>query len=197
MESLLSILPVTVLAAVVLFVLKELFEGVRRYRGEERKKQALRTLLARECELNHWAIKSIRDIVETIRDESEDGTQFEFIFPKSGKVLFRYKHPDSEYKSGSNLAETHREVMDKNLLEVATLDKKLYSALQPAYDAVADLEHVRQSLIYYVDPEDDQDKMHLDGFTHYALRELGDVFKELASLYKECTGNELEKHRLR
>lgn len=87
--------------------------------------------------------------------------------------------------------------MDKNLLEVATLDKKLYSALQPAYDAVADLEHVRQSLIYFVDPEDEKDKMHLDGFINYALDELEDVFKELASLYKMCTGKDLEKHRLR
>ena len=79
MESFSSILPATVVAAVVLFVLKELFEGVRRYRGDQRKKQALRSLLARECELNHWTIKSIRDIVETIRDESKDGAQFEFI----------------------------------------------------------------------------------------------------------------------
>ncbi|MDP2027716.1 hypothetical protein [Sulfuriferula sp.] len=197
MESLLALLPATVIAAVFLFILKELFEGARRYRGEQRKKQALRTLLARECELNNWTIKCIRSIVETIRDESEDGAQFEFIFPKSGKVLFRVKHSDSDYKSGSNLAETHREVMDKNLLEVATLDKSLYAALQPAYDAVAELEHVRQSLIYYVAPEDDQDKIHLGGFTHYALSELEDVSKKLACLYKECTGKDLEKHRLR
>jgi hypothetical protein len=197
MESLLSILPVTVVAAVTLFALKEIIEGIRRYRGDRRKTKALRMLLARECELNHWTIKSIRHIVETIRDESEDGAEFEFIFPKSGKVLFRVKHPDSEYKSGSALAATHREVMDKNLLEVATLDKKLYSALQPAYDAVAELEHVRQSLIYFVDPEDDKDKMHLDGFTDYALSELQDVFSKLVVLYKECTGEDLETHRLR
>jgi hypothetical protein len=197
MESLLSLLPVTVVVAVALFALKEVIEGIRRYRGDRRKKKALRMLLARECELNHWTIKCIRHIVETIRDESEDGAEFEFIFPKSGKVLFRVKYPDSEYKSGSVLVETHREVMDKNLLEVATLDKKLYSALQPAYDAVTELDHVRQSLIYFVDPEDDQDKMHLDGFTHYALDELQDVFSKLVVLYKECTGEDLEAHRLR
>lgn len=197
MESLLSILPITVVTAVVLFVLKELFEAVRRYRGEQRKRKALRTLVARECELNHWTIKSIRYIVERIRDESEYGAQFEFVFPKSGKVLFRVKHPDSEYKSGSELAETHREVMDKNLLEVATLDKELYSALQPAYDAVAGLEHVRKSLIYYVAPEDDQDKMQLDGFIDYALAELDDVFAKLVCLYKECTGKALDTYRLR
>lgn len=192
-----SILPVTVVVAVALFVIKELFEGVRRHLGNRRKKQALRTLLARECELNHWTIKSIRHIVETIREESKDNAQFEFIFPKSGKVLFRVTHKDSEFKSGSNLANTHREVMDKNLLEVATLDKKLYAALQPAYDAIADLEHVRQSLIYYVNPEDNQDKMHLDGFMNYAFDELEDIFKLLACLYKECTGKSLENHRLR
>lgn len=199
MDSLLSIIPITVISAVFLFILKELVEGIRRYRGELRKKQALRALLARECELNNWTIKSIQHIVEDIRDESalNNRTQFGFIFPKSGKVLFRVKHPDSGYKSGSSLGEIHREVMNKNLLDVATLDKKLYSVMQPAYDAVAELEHVRQSLIYYVAPEDDQDKMHLEGFTHYALSRLNDVYEKLASLYKECTGKHLETHRLR
>ncbi|RJG07686.1 hypothetical protein D3870_18305 [Noviherbaspirillum cavernae] len=197
MESLFSILPVTVLVAIGIFVLKELFEGVRRYRGDIRKKKALRTLLARECELNHWTIKSIRHIVETIRDESENGAQFEFIFPKNGNVLFRVKHSDSDSKSGSALAGTHRAVMDKNLLEVATLDNKLYSVLQTAYDATAQLEHVRQSLIYFVDPEDEQDKMHLDGFVHYALDELQDVFTKIECLYKECTDKGLETYRLR
>lgn len=197
MDSLLKLIPITVVATIVIFILKELFEGVRRYLGESRKKKALRMLIARECELNYWTIKSIRHIVETIRDESEDGAKFEFLFPKGGKVLFRVKHPDTEFKSGSNLAKTHREVMDKNLLEVATLDKKLYAVLQPAYDAVADLEHVRDSLIYYVNPEDEQDKMHLEGFPDYALNELEDVFRKLACLYNECTGNSLENHRLR
>ena len=197
MENLPSILPVTVIATVVLFVLKELFEAVRRYRGEDRKKKALRTLLARECELNNWTIKSIRNIVKIIRDEPEGSSHFEFIFSKNGKVLFRVNHKKSDYRSGSNLAEIHRDVMDKNILEVATLDKNLYSVLQPAYDAIANLEHIRQSLIYFVDPEDDDDRIHLNGFTHYALDELDDVFKELATLYKICTGKDLEKHRLR
>jgi hypothetical protein len=162
MDNLLSIIPATVVAAVLLFILKELVEGIRRYRGECRKKTALRALLARECELNNWTIKSIKHILETIKDESsaDAKNEFSFIFPKSGKVLFRVKRPYSEFKSGSSLAETHREIMSKNLLEVAMLDKELYAALQPAYDAVAELTHVRENLIYFVDPEDDQDKVH-------------------------------------
>lgn len=199
MQKILSIVPLTVIAAIVLFLIKEFAEGVRRYRADQRKRIALRTLLARECELNNWTIKSIKHIVETIRDESEENSliEFSFIFPKSGKPQFRVKHPDSEFKNGSGLGSIHRDIMSKNLLDVATLDKELFSALQPAYDSIANLEHLRESLIYYVDPEDDQDKMHLEGFIHYALNELEDVKKDLSNLYMECTGQALNTHRVR
>jgi hypothetical protein len=198
-EVLANIVPITVLVAVTLFFVKEIVEAIRRYSGDFRKKGAFRTLLARECELNHWTIKSIKRIVETIRDESakEPQTKFSFIFPRSGKVLFRCEHPDAEWKSGSALAEVHKDLMGKYLLDVATLDKKLFASLQVAYDALANLEHVRESLIYFVAPEDEQDKDHLYGFVGYALSELDDIYGDLAALYLQCTGQKLETHRLR
>jgi hypothetical protein len=199
LDALISFIPLTVLVAIILFFLKEVLEGVRRYRGDRRKKAALRRLLARECELNHWTIKTIRRIVKKIRDESEDGerTEFIFLFLKSGKVSFRTKHADYEYKDGFPLGEIHRDVMSKYLLEVAMLDSKLSDVLQKAYNAVADLEHVRNSLIYFVDPEDEQDQMHLESFVGYASDALVDIFESLNKLHIECAGGELATHRVR
>jgi hypothetical protein len=197
MQSLTSIIPITAIFAVVIFFTKEILEAVRRYRGEKRKIAAMKILLARECELNLWTIKSIERIVETIREESELGSKFEFITPRSGKTLFRVQRKDTDFKSGSNLPETHAEFMDQYLLDAAMLDKDLYTALQSGYDAIAELEHIRQSLIYFVEPEDDQDEWHLFGFVDYALTTLQDVLDRLAVLYKECTGKNLTKFRLR
>jgi hypothetical protein len=199
MNILPSIIPVTVVVAVGLFAAKECIEFVRRYKGESRKKDALRALLARECELNNWTIKSIKHIVETIRDESEDDTrtEFSFLFTKAGKVLFRFKQVNEEFKGGMSLGNVHSDIMNKHLLEVAMYDKELFEVLQPAFDALAELEHVRDSLIYFVEPEDDQDKLHLDGFIQYALREVDVIFCRLDRLYVECTGTKLKAFKIR
>lgn len=88
--------------------------------------------------------------------------------------------------------------MSKFLLEIATLDKKFFAALEPAYDSLAELEHVRQSLIGIHDSEQESG---IDGlfrsFAVYALDELRDTEAALQSLYIFCTGNILKKHRLR
>ncbi|MEC4720754.1 hypothetical protein RY831_16440 [Noviherbaspirillum sp. CPCC 100848] len=200
MYELLPLIPVTVVAAVSLFALRESLEWLRRYRGEERKKQALRILLARECELNYWTIKSIRHIVETIREESAANPQttFSFIFPKSGKTLFRVKEPGMEITVGSSLGNIHRDVMSKNLLDVAQLDKRLFEVLQPAYDAVSDLENVRSDLLYYVTSEDDQEADLLMEFVeNFAISELERIHAVFNALYLECCGNALTKSRIR
>jgi hypothetical protein len=65
MEWLPSILPVTVVAAITLFVLKEVLEFIKRWRADRRKGQAYRKVLARECELNLWAQWRLK---ETLRE---------------------------------------------------------------------------------------------------------------------------------
>ena len=199
MQALLSVVPLTVFAAVVIFFLKELFEFLRRCRGEARKKEALRILLSRECELNNWAIKSMREIINSMVFElAEDKlTVFEVIDSRVAGFLFRVKDQSGKLKQGSTIPVVHREVMSKNLLEIAVLDKKLFEALQPAFDAIATLEHVRQSLVYYLAPDDEHDVMHRDGFLEYGLTELEKIFVPLNNLYKKCTSNELSLHRLR
>ena len=166
MTNFTTILPVAALIAVLLFILKESIEWIRRHNADGRKKKALRLILARECERNHWSINSIRGVLETIKEKltEEPPPTFRFIFPKSGKTLFRVVYPGDEMTEGSALAETYQDIFNKYLLDVATLDKTLYEDLQRACDAIAEVEHVRQSLIYYVNPEIEDDEELIDGF---------------------------------
>lgn len=103
-----------------------------------------------------------------------------------------------EITVGSSLGNIHRDVMSKNLLDVAQLDKRLFEVLQPAYDAVSDLENVRSDLLYYVTSEDDQEADLLMEFVeNFAISELERIHAVFNALYLECCGNALTKSRIR
>lgn len=139
-----TFLPVTVVAAIVLFALKECVEAVRRYKSESRTKAALRTLLAFECERNHSTIKSIRDVVQTAQswDASDPySIKVSLQFSKDGEVTFHHATYDDGSGGQCVLRPTHRDFMSKQLLTVATLDATLYKVLQPALDSVNEMEH--------------------------------------------------------
>lgn len=198
MDWLPPLLPITVIAAVLLFFLKELLEWTRRRRADAREARAFRVLLARECELNYWAYSRLKQTLRTIKsglahDESEN-----FAISKGDYTGIRFEHNLNDNSRGSwPLPDFHTEVMDKIVLDVATLDKALYSNLEQAYGAVANLKHVRQSLIAFVSSEDDQDKAHLEAFPEYGLRELSRALADLKALYRTCTGTDKIPSRLR
>lgn len=197
MDFTFSFLPATVVAAFVLFLLKECVEGFRRYKSEGRTKAALRALLTFECERNHATIKSIRSIVSTVQDwDSDDpySIKVSLQFLKDGEIIFHQMTHDDGSGGSRVLRGTYRDFMSNQLLTVATLDGDLYGALQPALDAVNEMEHVRQSLINHLE---DPQRTHLSGFSQYALRELDDVYRKLNTLYFECTGKQLQSHRIR
>ena len=200
MNLILSLVPVTVLAAVVLFLLKEAVEYVRRTRADSRKIHALKALLARECELNFWTIKSLRSILINVPKPDDGNPQIVVRVEKreGGVPVVRITSTDGGVDSIRHIPRAHRELMSKYLLDVATLDKDLFAALEPAYDSVAELEHVRESLIRIEESAGEIDlDQFLGAFSEYAIDELKDAEEALARLYKHCTGKPLEKHRLR
>jgi hypothetical protein len=88
--------------------------------------------------------------------------------------------------------------MSKFLLDIATLDKLLFSFMEPAYDELAEVEHVRESLININDkPEQIAARDFVMGFAQYAVDVLQDAEKKLGALYVHCTGKPLTQHRLR
>lgn len=192
-----TFLPVTVVVAILLFALKECFELVRRYQSESRTKKALRALLAFECERNHFTIKNLRGILEVVRmwnGHDPFSIKISLKISRDNEVTFHQLTYDDGAGSQSVVRTTHRDFMSKQLLTVATLDADLYKALQPALDAVNEMEHVRQSLIAHME---DPERTHLAGFAEYALEELDVAYNKLNTLYVTCTGKKLESYRIR
>lgn len=89
------------------------------------------------------------------------------------------------------------EFMNKFMLDVATLDKSLFSMLEDAYASMLELEHIRDGLIYHTEGADETASVFFDDFVEWALEQIGHVFVDLNTLYKTCTEKELELHRLR
>jgi hypothetical protein len=82
-------LSASVLTAIVVFVLRELFDLVRRKTSTGRQIEAYKIVLKRQCELNAWAVTKIRETLKTMEASPDDEfklvqKQFHLRFEHSG-----------------------------------------------------------------------------------------------------------------
>lgn len=198
-----NLIPISAVVAVGLFCTKECLEFVRRRDAEARKTTALKLLAARECELNHWTIKSYVRVVNALKEEAEieieeERASFAIIEAASEKLFFRTTHPDGSEGGQMWLPDVHREILGKYLLDIATLDKEFFDLAEQAYDALAEVQHIQDHIR---ERENKMEFIELDdydiGLGEYSLVELNDAKVSLDKLYQYCTGDELTNHRLR
>lgn len=195
-----NILPITAIIAVVIFLIKESLEFGRRRLGDQRKLRALKALCARECELNYWTIKQLRSVLKEIPTAENGNSQIFVHIEKTagGRPYARIHSDDGGTEHHTGIPEVHRETMSKFLLEVAMLDRSLFDLLEPAYDRLAEVAHVRESLLAIDEhPRFLTRDAYLEGFAGYGLSKLQESESALKALYFHCAGKALEKHRLR
>lgn len=191
--------PITVVSAIALFAVKEAVEWRRRWLAQNRKRRALRKLISRECEMNLWVVKTLRTAAEAIRSElnEDEKSKFSAETLADGKFYLRIWNSRNEMVAGLPLGSPKRELMEKNLLDVATIDAKFFAVLEPAYDAVAELQNARDQIVSVVETKVEEEKDHIYGLDEYVLRTTHAAYERLNALYIECTGKKLESHRLR
>jgi hypothetical protein len=194
-----GLLPATVLVALVLFVARELLEWRRRSRANLRKTEAIKKLLARECELNLWTHRSLKDALEHAEEtlnSKPPGTITIRRMP-SGHDRWEYAAGDGESRGGGSLPPVRRTIMEDATLPVAELDRRLFAALEAALDATAELDHLRGSFVNYADDAEPLGDEFFVGFVEWALGEFDEIYDGLNTLYLACTNRKLEKFRLR
>ena len=195
MNIVLSYLPLTAAVALGIFILKEIIEAYRRIRADKRKISGYKLILARECERNNAALKGIRQAVSRIK-EKEKFPNYNMYLDTTPAGHLRFHASHSESGSFSIIVRPPQlETMGRIMIEMATIDRRLFSSIESAYDAVSELKHLRDSLIDIL--SDDVDEAIVLGFPQYAEKEMEDIFDRLEGLYKVCTGSPLEKLRLR
>jgi hypothetical protein len=185
----------TVVAAIILFTLKEVFEAVRRYQAESRKKTAYRRLLAEECEKNNWSIRSLKNIFASIEGDYETHN-FE-IDLRNKREYLKIKAKDGGSGSNRPIPDAHDGVFKKIYLELAAVDNKLFEFASKAYTGIAEIEHIRAGLILHSTRTDEDYPDELISFAPYAQTTLKNAHEAIQVLYRECTGNELVTHKIR
>lgn len=191
-------LPATVVVAITLFIVREVLEARRRRRSEARRLEAIRRLLAREVELNKWTERKLLDALSAVTEFShDDSTTLEVRRLSTGGDRFYRRPTDAPDGASFPLPAVYDAELRKHLLEIATLDKNFLEIAEAAVDAVAEMRHVRDSLVSYLSGDEETFPEFLDGFASYGKEELKAGSGALTELYLACTGKDEIPIRLR
>tara|TARA_R110001599_G_scaffold305926_4_gene512349 strand:- start:570 stop:794 length:225 start_codon:yes stop_codon:yes gene_type:complete len=67
-----DLIPITVISAISLFVIKEITEVIRKRNASQRKISAIKCLLAEEIEINYWAWKNLVSLAKTVKSSLKE-----------------------------------------------------------------------------------------------------------------------------
>lgn len=177
-----QLLPTTVVAAISLFVLREALEVLRARRVGNRRRIALRSLLAKECELNDRAIRRLRgDIQDAEDNRAVPGVQLSILVSRNGQSTYRRESADRGLLQ-SVIPQIRKTALETHLLEIATLDKQLFALAEQAYGSISRIEQIRDSFIHRVT----YDPARLVDFCGPAIIELDAAFATLSKLHSVC-----------
>ena len=190
-----QLLPVTVIGAIILFIIKELLEAKRREKANARKRRAVRRLIADEIERNNWTIGRLRDGISTIETAMEiSGFNLSIRTGTHGERYLR-SELSGKLHSESLIGRVHSEALSSNLLELAIIDEHIFDEALEASDATKELDHVLKLMIEEVSNKDHF--MQLVGLADFAKAEIADCERTLSNFYGSITGRNLEGRRIR
>lgn len=193
-----QLVPITVLAAVLLFGAREILELRRRKAADKRKRQAFMKVLARECELNLWRIERLSEVLSAMQEAGVKDDASLVQTTKGGEDSFIVIVGPAGNSRGLALRPVTRSTVEKHLVEIAALDEQLYSLCDALLDGLADTQHVFRCLtegppIHFPSTPGN----YYDGVATYGIKAIATAKTSMSKLYKECTGHELSRGRVR
>lgn len=194
-----QLLPLTAVVAILLFLTKEGLELRRRRAAEGRKLRALKKVLARDCEINFFAIQSLSRTLTEMRDYgvAEDASIFSITRESAGDYSYTLTTHEGAW-GGGVLRSIRRDSLLKHMVEIASFDGALYSKCESALDGLTEADHVYLSTVHGPGGNFPSTKEnYYDGLIEYGIEELERSTASLKGLYRECTGSELTKGKLR
>ncbi|HCG9876123.1 TPA: hypothetical protein NJ716_003109 [Vibrio parahaemolyticus] len=192
-----SLLPVTVVVAIALFVLREVVDLIKKHREKQRKTKAVKLLLAEELERNHWALSTVFRVINEIKQYTDEKkvVEYSLVIARNGK-----EHYHAEFEEGHSGLAIFRfdfSVYDKLLVSIAELDEQLFEALSSTYTETRELNHYRDTLLDYLSGEDLAPNREMTlGFLCGLADDEVLYYEHLNSSYQLLTGQKLERKRL-
>ena len=196
-----GLIPFSAIIAILLFATRECLETRRKKKAKQNEIQALKKILARECELNLHLSHQIFEICSNFApyEQNENQCPYTLRLTPTPSSKIRYEIIEGEdLISGGQLSDSHTSIFDKYMFDVVKADIEFYNKLEAAYEAAIELQHFRDSLLDIDDTGKWMgDRSMVLGFSGYALEEMEPINGALNTFYKFCTGNELSKGRMR
>ncbi len=126
-------LSATAVVAILLFLVKEFLEILRRRSEKNRKINAIKILLAEELEKNYWALVSIFRVLNTLKEAFQlyPRAVFWLHIARDGAEHFRMKEePEDKYSFGCPIPKYHTVMYERLLPTLAELDKSLFEVVK-------------------------------------------------------------------
>jgi hypothetical protein len=187
-----SFLPVTVISAIILFAVKELLEYIKRKRADDRKRSAIRTMILNECKKNNSIIRILWFAFKNVQNASSEG-DFRFNVKKdeAGEYYFEYSNKRS-LSASFILLELENSALDKYIIDIATVDKRIFRSALLANDNLQILADTRRSIIGIKHHPQYLSNSIIEGY----LINLSNTYDAISRLYLECSGKNLEDPRV-
>lgn len=186
-----NILPVTVIAAISLFALKEIIEFYKRRAERRRKITAYKQLILEELRKNAKSISALKEMCGLIGHPDFTGISYYKSSAGSEKIRFHIK----AYSEFNALWPVHTSVFEKLYVGLAETDKDLFEAVSAAYEKLAEAKDVRDHFINF--SEDDEIKQFVKGLHSYGTTRLEECEVAMDALCRRITGGPLSKQKLR
>jgi hypothetical protein len=183
--------PITVVAAIILFVVKEIVELIKKTREKSRKISAYKALIAEELLKNAWSLKALKRLCL----ELQDPTLREIEYKKSASETERVIVRTTENEHVTFFWKIHTAAFEKIMTDLAVSNSKLFRSATDVYSLLAEVKHVRESIIDF--SEFEMPKHMISGLGDYGNDTLDEAIAAVKSVYKIYTGQELVGHKLR
>lgn len=183
--------PITVVAAIILFVVKEIVEFIKKTREKTRKISAYKALIAEELLKNAWSLKALRRLCF----ELQEPTLKEIEYKKSASGTERVIVRTEEGARETYFWKIHTAAFEKIMTDLAVSNSKLFGSAAEVYSLLAEAKHVRESIIDFAEFE--MPRHMIKGLGDYGNNTLEEASAAVKSTYKSYTGKELVGHKLR
>jgi hypothetical protein len=188
-----NVLPVAAIVAICLFVLKEIFELLRRAGERKRKRAAIKELLRHEVEENYRVLNNLFHAIDsTTRTEILSDEKDTIVVQHSGQREYARVNKEGLVVSGNPLPPVCTAEFNRLLPLAAELDRRLYSDIRLGYEYVHRLDQLLNLFVDFLTGRPAEREMFLEAFRQYAWSDYDDIDAGLRRLYVGLAGHEIE-----
>jgi len=196
MES--TILPITAMAAILIFIAKEILDFIKSRKRSKKTKEIVKLLLAYEIELNFWTLKNLFNLLtELNKYNSLDDLNLSIQKGIETNYSVKVRHINSDSLYGQAIVPFHTERFERVLFHIGELGEESYNKIQIAYSSLNELNDYRlQTINLFAKNE----WIDLPDHTFAVLQSFSNnydkYYQDLNSAYICLTGKKLTEHRL-